>query len=274
MDLSPLFSRTGILCTIVEVGIIVHLIFKRTEISRTFGLFLLLLAIPAFLTVFYLPHVHSPIVAVLHVFGLYWSTLAISILVHRVSPWHPLAKYPGPLVCKLTKFNLAFISFGGRQHVYYYQLHKKYGDVVRIGPNELSLCNIDAVIPLMGPNGLEKGPCKFTNLELFTFDPVLTEDRSLVWSGRIPAGETVHSLIAIVDKSEHARRRRSWTRGFTTVALKGYEALIKDRSLQLVDTLALNNLKETQNLTEWFGFFAYVDPFYIHSCWIILNAIT
>ena len=92
---------------------------------------------------------------------------------------------------------------------------------------------------------------------------IRSDDRSLVWSGRVPAGQTVHSLIAMVDKTEHARRRRAWTRGLATAALKDYEVMVKNRSLQLVDTLASNNLKETQNLTEWFAFFAYVDPFYI-----------
>ena len=81
----------------------------------------------------YLPHANSPILAALNVFSLFWSTLIISILVYRASPWHPLAKYPGPFICKLTKFHLAFHSVWGKQYIYYSQLHKKYGDVVRIG---------------------------------------------------------------------------------------------------------------------------------------------
>ena len=64
-------------------------------------------------------------------------------------------------------------------------------------------------------------------------------------------------LITIVDKTEHTRRRQFWTRGFTITAIKGYEGFVKNRSLQLIDTLASKNLKETQNLTEWFAFFAY-----------------
>jgi hypothetical protein len=63
--------------------------------------------------------------------------------------------------------------------------------------------------------------------------------------------------IRVTDKTEHARRRRSWTRGFTTAALKGYEPFVISRSLQLIDTLASKNLKETQDLTEWCAYFAY-----------------
>lgn len=82
----------------------------------------------------YLPQAINIIEATKNVFGLFWLTLASSILVYRLSPWHPLANYPGPLICKITKFHLAFLSLKGKQHIYYVKLHQKYGDVVRVGP--------------------------------------------------------------------------------------------------------------------------------------------
>ena len=39
-------------------------------------------------------------------------------------------------------------------------MKKKKNPIFVLGPNELSICNLEAVIPLMGPHGLEKGPCK------------------------------------------------------------------------------------------------------------------
>jgi hypothetical protein len=112
---------------------LVHLIFKRTETSRLYWLFVLLFAIPAYLTFLYIPHAGSAILAAVKMFSLFWSTLVTSILVYRVSPWHPLAKYPGPFLCKLTKFYLAYVALDGKQYLYYYKLHQKYGNVVRIG---------------------------------------------------------------------------------------------------------------------------------------------
>ena len=112
---------------------LVHLIFKQTETSRPFWLFVLLLVIPAYLTFLYRPDAGSTILTAVKVFSLFWTTLVTSILVYRASPWHPLAKYPGPLLCKLSKFHLAYISLGGKQYLYYYELHQKYGNVVRIG---------------------------------------------------------------------------------------------------------------------------------------------
>ena len=132
-------SRTNVLRSNILLLQLVHFIFKQTETHRPFWLFILLLAIPACLTFLYLPHDGSIIQAAVKVFGLFWSTLTASILVYRVSPWHPLAKYPGPLICKLTKFHLAFLSLGGKQFLYYHELHRKYGDAVRVGQQIITL---------------------------------------------------------------------------------------------------------------------------------------
>ena len=94
---------------------------------------------------------------------------------------------------------------------------------------------------------------------------------SLVWSGRIPEKEkvtfiddtevqqhvVVRSLISIVDKQEHARRKRFWNRGFSTAALKDYESLVIKRTLQLVEVLSSKNMKEIIDLTTWIKFFRY-----------------
>ena len=92
-----------------------------------------------------------------------------------------------------------------------------------------------------------------------------------MWSGRIPETEkvtfidnaeeqqhvVVRSLISIVDKQEHARRRRPWNRGFSTSALKGYESLVIKRTLQFVGVLSSKNLKEAIDLTTWIEFLGY-----------------
>lgn len=61
------------------------------------------------------------------------STMLASLVLYRISPFHPLARYPGPFGCKITKFWMACIGYAGRQHIYIKGLHERYGDVVRIG---------------------------------------------------------------------------------------------------------------------------------------------
>ena len=62
-------------------------------------------------------------------------------------------------------------------------------------------------------------------------------------------------LIGIRDIDEHLNRRRSWNRGFSSAAVKGYEELVGKRAKQL-----LRKLEEQQEviLGTWFDRFACV----------------
>lgn len=49
----------------------------------------------------------------------------------------PLANYPGPFWARLTKLYRAYLSLRGHAHRDFIALHKKYGNIVRVAPNEL-----------------------------------------------------------------------------------------------------------------------------------------
>lgn len=66
-------------------------------------------------------------------FGLFISLLLCSIVFYRISSFHPLSKYPGPAICKLSKVWVAWLSHKGKLYQYYDRLHKQYGPIVRIG---------------------------------------------------------------------------------------------------------------------------------------------
>ncbi|KAF2970089.1 hypothetical protein GQX73_g3438 [Xylaria multiplex] len=56
----------------------------------------------------------------------------------------PLASFPGPLAAKFTKVWRAYGMYKGTWHRDIVDLHRKYGPVVRIGPNELSVGDPEA----------------------------------------------------------------------------------------------------------------------------------
>ncbi|GLB40144.1 putative cytochrome p450 [Lyophyllum shimeji] len=232
-QLASLSYRDAVL-SVIGAGLLTHFIFKRTETHEPLHLVALLLGFPAALTFLLLRYFSSFLGAIAATFFIFWATLATSILTYRLSPWHPLARYPGPFLCRVSKLYFAFLSLRGKQHTYYARLHEQYGDVVRVGPNELSFRDADAIAPMMGPQGLAKGP---------------------FWDGRIPEAETTKPLIALRDKTEHTRRRRPWTRAFSTGALKGYEVMITSRCTQLVETLG--NQAGSVDMTKWISYFAY-----------------
>ncbi|KAG6872248.1 hypothetical protein C0995_011597 [Termitomyces sp. Mi166 len=219
---------------IVAASVFTHLIFKQTETHNPVHLVVLLLGTPTLLTALNALHSTSVLSAAFTTFCAFWVTLSISIVLYRLSPFHPLAKYPGPLLCRVSKMYMAFLSLGGKQHTYYLRLHEQYGDVVRVGPNELSIRDVDAVTPMMGPQGFPKGP---------------------FWDGRIPEAETTKPMIALRDKTEHTRRRRPWTRAFSTAALKGYEEIITNRCVQLVE--AVGRQTGAVDMAQWISFFTY-----------------
>ena len=75
----------------------------------------------------------------LYIFPVYLDLLAACTIAYRLSPFHPLARYPGPVGARISKFWMAFKCLGGHQHHYIRSLHQRYGDVVRTGTSFSSL---------------------------------------------------------------------------------------------------------------------------------------
>lgn len=71
---------------------------------------------------------------------------AITITLIRRLSFHPLSSFPGPKIAALSNFYKANIYRTGRGAKVLLELHEKYNsDIVRVGPNELSIRNVDAV---------------------------------------------------------------------------------------------------------------------------------
>ncbi|KAI0301723.1 cytochrome P450 [Multifurca ochricompacta] len=171
------------------------------------------------------------------ILAIYNSLILTYTAAYRLSPWHPLANYPGPILARLSKFYFVLVCAKGKQHLYYSQLHEIYGDCIRVGPNELSIRDASIIHPVLGSGGLQKGPCTL--------------------------GSPPPSLIASRDAADHARKRKPWNRAFTSAALKEYEVVITRRLRQLVECID-NSIKESAkekrgslvNICAWFEYFA------------------
>ncbi|KAG2110892.1 cytochrome P450 [Suillus discolor] len=231
--MSPLSLQGGFL-VVVAAGLLCHLVFKRHEPTSPLSHLGLLVVVPAILSTLFLPNSSTFTRAFGFVYLLYYSTVLLSVIVYRLSPWHPLARYPGPIPCRISKFWMAWVSRDGKQHIYYSKLHQAYGDVVRIGPNELSIRDVNAVVPLMGSNGFPKGPH---------------------WDGRMAEQTATRTVISVRDPVEHARRRKPWHRAFSVAALKGYDEILGKRVQQFLTVLE----QQTQpfNLAELISHFTF-----------------
>ncbi|CBF78322.1 protein CYP677A1 [Aspergillus nidulans FGSC A4] len=67
--------------------------------------------------------------------------------------WHPLARFPGPPLAALTRFYRAYIDISWKHSFVHHlgELHKKYGDIIRIGPNELHFRSPAAYLEIFNP---------------------------------------------------------------------------------------------------------------------------
>ncbi|KAJ7352519.1 cytochrome P450 [Mycena albidolilacea] len=123
------------------------------------------------------------------------------------------------------------MTWTGHQHIYIKQAHDKYGPVLRTGPNEVSVADVDAVVSVLGSGGLPKG--QFYEARK---DP------------KAPS-----NLIAMQGEA-HANRRRLWNRGMSTESLIEYEEVIAKRATQLLSGIADLELVD---LAAWISYFAF-----------------
>lgn len=109
-----------------------YLWMHKNEPASVMQPMLLLLVASSLPILFFAPAVGTPLVMQSYV--LFLAVLLSCILAYRLGPLHPLSPYPGPLLCKVSKLWMAYVSLCGKQHEYFKALHENYGPIVRVGP--------------------------------------------------------------------------------------------------------------------------------------------
>ena len=71
--------------------------------------------------------------------GLLIYILIFILLFNAVRAYWPLRHVPGPFLARWTDLWRLFVVWGRKAHTVQLQLHKKHGDVVRLGPNCVSV---------------------------------------------------------------------------------------------------------------------------------------
>ncbi|TFK74247.1 cytochrome P450 [Pluteus cervinus] len=234
MEVLVHFERSPYPATFIA-GLLAHLVFNRLEPRSIPAFGSLLCFIPISLGVYLRHHFHNTVLGILWIWALYLIALVCSTIAYRLSSFHPLAKYPGPVMCRITKLWLARIGWTGKQYLYYQELHTLYGDIVRTGPNELSFADISYISPMMGANGMPK---------------------SSFWDGGFPDQKQHRSLVGIRNSLDHSRLRKVWSRAFTPDALKYYHTLVDKRCSQLIEALG-GSAGDEVDLKTWFHWFSH-----------------
>ncbi|KAI0427569.1 cytochrome P450 [Xylaria sp. FL1042] len=171
----------------------------------------------------------------------YAGSLFTSIIIYR-RYFHRLRAFPGPPFASITKFWHLWKSFGGKNHLLIEQLSRRYGSIIRTGPEELTI--IDAAIPHI----IDSSKSQFTKATFY---------------------DVVLPMVAINttrNADDHDSRRRIWNKGFSSKAMAGYENLVL-RYVELLAHQIENQVHEKSsttspkgpiiNVTDWFSWFAF-----------------
>ncbi|QKX53670.1 uncharacterized protein TRUGW13939_00750 [Talaromyces rugulosus] len=137
-------------------------------------------------------------------------TLAVGALSHLVylCYFHPLAQYPGPWLARFTNFWRLLAFRSGRQHLTELALHRRYGHVVRVGPNWLSFETLADFEAIYGFNrDIEKD-------EFYNF-------------GRSNKRQGFSLFTAKTDAQHRDRRKKVVTPALTLAKVGGYVEVVR-----------------------------------------------
>lgn len=163
----------------------------------------------------------------------YCSGLFGSIVLYRLY-FHRLRSFTGPRAAAASKLWHVWKCRGGQNYLVIEDLHRKYGPIIRTGPEEITI--IDPSVPLIldGPgNKCEKAAW---------YDFLLPEI----------------ALNTTRSKQNHDYQRRVWDRAFSTKAFDTYEQLVTEHAKTMAMRISqLSQKQEDIVVTDWFYWFTF-----------------
>ncbi|PKY02578.1 cytochrome P450 [Aspergillus campestris IBT 28561] len=149
--------------------------------------------------------------------------------------------FPGPFWAHFTDLWRYLDVKGRRPERTHIELHRQYGDIVRLGPRTLSFADPKAIKVIYG---LNKG---FTKSEFYPVQMTVSK------------GEPLPSLFSTLDESFHANLRRSVNHAFSMSSLVQYEPLVNETVEIFLDQTSRLFADGTTvcDFARWLQFFAF-----------------
>ncbi|KAI1823870.1 putative cytochrome P450 monooxygenase [Xylaria intraflava] len=149
--------------------------------------------------------------------------------------FHPLRKFPGPLLHRMTVLPSVAYHIYGRLPFHVRELHQRYGPVVRVAPNELVFCSPQAWYDIYGPKKADRPELQKYEGFYHMFDHIPTS-------------------ILNAPPQEHTLLRRQLSHGFSDRSMYEQEPIIGSYVNLLISRLRTAVQKSSrQNLREWYN---------------------
>ncbi|KAI1753600.1 cytochrome P450 [Xylaria castorea] len=149
---------------------------------------------------------------------------------------HPLRKYPGPLSHHMSILPRGWYQLRGRLPFHMDELHKKYGPVVRVSPDELAFSSPQAWRDIYGHKkaGEEEFAKPDTVYKIFDWLP---------------------TSVLNANRQDHGALRRQLSHGFSDRSMREQEPIIGSYVDLLIRRLNESIKTNTaQNLREWYNY--------------------
>ncbi|KAH7174694.1 cytochrome P450 [Fusarium flagelliforme] len=156
--------------------------------------------------------------------GLFVAVIATTIwlvytVIYRIY-FHPLSKYPGPKLAACSHFWFIRTWSSGFYPLRMEELHRKYGDIVRISTNELSFRSPTAFKDIY--NHVSKDKPVFPKSDyMYMRDPSVKR----------------HDIVFVKDPHDHRAQRKTLSHAFSAKALRDNEESVQTHVKLLLDRL-------------------------------------
>lgn len=150
--------------------------------------------------------------------GVVFAVNILFIIIYRLT-FHPLAKFPGPLLAKITDFYAVYHAYIGDIHLDMWRCHQAFGNFVRYGPNKIIVNTSTAIPEIYGPKANVQKSTAYRAFE---------------------TSSTALDLQSTVNKVAHARKRRVISQAFSDSAIRSFETHILQHVAKFISHLAPN----------------------------------
>ncbi|KAM5431344.1 hypothetical protein McanMca71_003701 [Microsporum canis] len=145
--------------------------------------------------------------------------------------FHPLRKFPGPKYLALSRIPVTWATLSGQRAQFRFNLHRKYGDVVRIANDELSFAHGQGWKEIYGTSANVRGTRAIRGVE----------------------EEGGARSVVTANGDDHTRQKRIITLAFSEKNLKENEATFVKYTDLLVQRME-ESKGEPMDMSDWYNF--------------------
>ncbi|KAJ9606466.1 Cytochrome p-450 [Cladophialophora chaetospira] len=149
-----------------------------------------------------------------------------------------LRRIPGPLFARISNFYLFTNALRGNMHVLFGQLHRKYGNIVRVGPNKVSIAD-PTLLPVI--YGISSNYPKSPFYDTFTSNY---------------QGSRLDNVFATRDPAWHKNMKSAVASTYSLSYLRQFEPLVDECCRLFIDGM-LDLAGQPLDLGEWLQWYAF-----------------